>query len=176
MNTKALAFLSFSLGGLVGYFAAKKLLEDKYAQLSQEEIDSVKEAFRGSEKKDEKETPEQAAAEEERMEKAVVAFKKYSGYDETAETVRIVSPREFDEDRGHDTFTLTLYADDVLVDSDEHILSDDEVMDMLGGPEYRDHFGEYEKNSVLIVNDRLKADYEILRDSKKYADILKAAP
>lgn len=175
MNTKALVFLSFSLGGLVGYFAAKKLLEDKYAQLAQEEIDSVKEAFRGSELKEQKETPEQAEAAEERMERAVTAFKKYSGYDENTERIRIVNPQEFDEERGHDTFTFTLYADDVLVDSSGHILSDDEVMDMLGGPEYRDHFGEYEKNSVLVFNDRLKADYEILRDSKKYADILKSA-
>ena len=175
MNTKVLAFLSFSAGGLIGYLAAKKLLEDKYAQIAQEEIDSVKEAFCNIEPREQKDVSGETIVGEELVEKAVVAFKKYSGYDENAETVRIVSPQEFDEERGHDTFSLTYYADDVLVDSSGHILSDDEIIDMLGSLECLEHFGEYEKNSVLVVNDRLKADYEILRDGKMYADILKAA-
>ena len=45
MNTKLTVLLSFGLGGLVGYFVAAKLLEKKYSELAQEEIDNVKDYF-----------------------------------------------------------------------------------------------------------------------------------
>ena len=38
-------FAAFAAGAAAGFFAAKKFFEEKYAQLAQEEIDSVKEIF-----------------------------------------------------------------------------------------------------------------------------------
>lgn len=38
-------FVTFGAGSIVGYLVTKKLLEDKYAQLAQEEINSVKEVL-----------------------------------------------------------------------------------------------------------------------------------
>lgn len=45
MNKTFIALLAFVCGGGVGYLVAKKLLEEKYAQIAQEEIDSVKEHY-----------------------------------------------------------------------------------------------------------------------------------
>jgi len=46
MNKGLIAFLGFCGGGVAGFFAGKKLLEEHYNQVVQEEIDSVKKAFR----------------------------------------------------------------------------------------------------------------------------------
>lgn len=45
MNKVITAVAAFAIGATVGFFAAKKFFEEKYAQLAQEEIDSVKEIF-----------------------------------------------------------------------------------------------------------------------------------
>ena len=45
MNKTITAVAAFAIGATVGFFAAKKFFEEKYAQLAQEEIDSVKEIF-----------------------------------------------------------------------------------------------------------------------------------
>lgn len=45
MNKAITAVAAFAIGATVGFFAAKKFFEEKYAQLAQEEIDSVKEIF-----------------------------------------------------------------------------------------------------------------------------------
>lgn len=46
MNKGFVAFLGFCGGGVAGFFAGKALLEQHYNQVVQEEIDSVKKAFR----------------------------------------------------------------------------------------------------------------------------------
>ena len=37
--------------------------------------------------------------------------------------------------------------------------------------DFADHFGEYEDDSVFVRNNRLKCDYEILRDEGEYSDL-----
>jgi predicted DNA-binding protein (UPF0251 family) len=61
MNKGLIAFLGFCGGGVAGFFAGKKLLEEHYNQVVQEEIDSVKKAFRRQMKS--METAKPAAAE-----------------------------------------------------------------------------------------------------------------
>lgn len=46
MNKGIVAFIGFTAGGIAGFFAGKKLMEEHYNQMVQEEVDSVKEAFR----------------------------------------------------------------------------------------------------------------------------------
>ena len=38
------------------------------------------------------------------------------------------------------------------------------------------HFGEYEEDSVFVRNDLLQTDYEILRDPRKYSDVVGDSP
>lgn len=46
MNKGVFGFLTFAAGGAAGFFVANKLMKQKYEQLVQDEIDSVKAAFR----------------------------------------------------------------------------------------------------------------------------------
>ena len=46
MNKGIVGVLSFAVGGTIGFMTANKFLKDKYEQLVQDEIDSVKAAFR----------------------------------------------------------------------------------------------------------------------------------
>lgn len=46
MNKGVIGVIFFMAGGAAGFLAANKLMKDKYEQLVQDEIDSVKAAFR----------------------------------------------------------------------------------------------------------------------------------
>ena len=82
----------------------------------------------------------------------------------------VISPEEFDDNDEYNVISLTYYADGVLTDDmDEPI--DPEDIDDLVGKDFADHFGEYEDDSVFIRNDRLRCDYEILRDNRSFADV-----
>ena len=56
MNKLAVGILCFALGGATGFFIAKKLLEKKYIDIANEEIESVKESFRNEDQPEEEET------------------------------------------------------------------------------------------------------------------------
>lgn len=85
----------------------------------------------------------------------------------------VITPDEFGEFDDYDRISFTYYADHVLADE-----NDEEVEDIEGsvGVDSLSHFGEYEDDSVYVRNDRLKVDYEILLDRRKYSDILEDRP
>lgn len=79
----------------------------------------------------------------------------------------VIDPDEFGEFEDYDKICLTYYSDGILADDLDELVEDIEDvvgMDSLG------HFGEYEDDAVHVRNDRLKADYEILRDSRTYRE------
>jgi hypothetical protein len=80
----------------------------------------------------------------------------------------VIPPEEFGE-MDYDTVSLVYYADDTLCYdlSGEIIYERDEVI----GEESLKHFGEYEDDSVFVRNERLKTDYEILKDNRNYSDV-----
>lgn len=85
----------------------------------------------------------------------------------------IITPEEFGENEEYDTISLTLYSDGVLADDADKPIDDvDEVI----GKESLEHFGEYEDDSIFVRNDKLKCDYEVLIDERKYAQILEDKP
>ena len=81
--------------------------------------------------------------------------------------IRILSPGEFstiDEDE-YDIKTLTYYADGVLTDEYGEIVED---VDDTVGPDALDSFGEYEDDSVFVLNEQYGVAYEILLDESCY--------
>lgn len=80
----------------------------------------------------------------------------------------VIPPDEFDM-MDYDTSSLTYYSDGILVDECNNKIDD---IDDVIGLESLDHFGEYEDDSVFVRNDKLKIDYEILLDVRKYEDAL----
>ena len=67
------------------------------------------------------------------------------------------------------TLRRLLTGDNVLVDEDDQVVTD---ADDIVGTEYPDYFGEYD-DVVYVRNDRLKADYEISKDLRRYATIIR---
>lgn len=185
-------FAMFMAGITIGSAATWLYLKKHYEQIAQEEIDSVKAAF--SERKPEIVKSKSMANEDANKMKADQAKLKpdlinyaaklaeegYTNYATTsdknvkeekvnmAEKPYIISPEEFGDFDDYTKLSLTYYSDKVLADEDDEIIDD---IEETVGSDFDDHFGEYEDDSVFIRNDRLKCDYEILRDNRSYEDV-----
>ena len=85
----------------------------------------------------------------------------------------VITPDEFGEFDDYDKISLTYYADHILTDDNDEIMED---VEGAIGFESLNHFGEYDDDSVFVRNDRLKTDYEILRDERDYSDVIKSKP
>ena len=179
MNKTVKEIIFFGAGSAAGFLLARKLLTEKYMRIAQEEIDSVKAHFSFRNEKTEKEKP--------KPEKEQPAnYRQYTaelGYRDKDETLppasesrpRVISPDEFGDRDGYDQISLTYYADKTLTDDRDHAMDEEEIEDTVG-KENLTHFGEYEPDSVFVRNDRLKADYEILLDTRTYAEVLQEKP
>ena len=192
---KGFIFLAFVLGAAGGSFATYKLLKNKYEEIAQEEIDSVKEMYRNSQGEcmPNSEIEEQKEVAKKSMEKPdIMEYSKkikdcnYSDYSKTERNKpeegpeekdmsdpHVISPEEFGEDDTYDRINLTYYADGVLADE-----NDEEVENVDGtvGLDSLETFGTYEDDSVHVKNDRLRAYYEILRDERNYEDVMAGRP
>ena len=98
-------------------------------------------------------------------------LKKYTSEKGGAVTVAknpyVISPFDFGEIDEYNRISLTYYADGVLEDEDQEIVTD---VDDLIGVGSLNTFGEYEDDSVFVRNERLRTDFEILKDYRTYAE------
>ena len=189
--------LYFAFGVAVGAGASWYFWKEYHRKRSDEEIQSVKEAFapkKAEEEKNEKKEPqmtaEQIAYGKERQSKLqdYRALIRESGYqtrtspkdlleddpDEQAPgdgvtKPYVIKPEEFDTLDDYDAVCYTYYADGVLVDEDEDPLEIPEIA-MSIGLDFASHFGDYDEDSVHIRNDLRHIDYEIIRDLRRYRD------
>lgn len=182
--------LGFGIGSVATWFSVKK----KYEQIAQEEIDSIKEAFLKKGKKLGKEIDEahEKLKENEEIDYATIAniyarnqdnreFVDYAAISSNKpekEEIKmdkpyVISPDEFGEKDGYEKISLSYYNDQILADEDD--VAVDNVEETVGFDSLN-HFGEYEDDSVFVRNDRLKCDYEILIDQRKYSDVIANKP
>ena len=85
----------------------------------------------------------------------------------------VISPYDFGELDGYSQVELTYYADGTLEDEDYNIVTD---VDELIGSDSLLTFGEYEDDAVFVRNDRLRADFQILKDYRTYEDARRVGP
>lgn len=85
----------------------------------------------------------------------------------------IIRPEEYGELHAYETLSLNYYADGVLTDELDNPIED---VESLVPADFADHFGEYEDNAVHVRNDNLECDYEILRDLRKFTDVVGEYP
>lgn len=190
--------LCFVTGAAIGSVVTLKLIEKKYKDLADEEIESVIETFKNRKPritKDEvKETvekvinkwkdPKETVAdivtaerysienEEEIVEDDESNYTVNIDNDDTVITPYVITPEEFGEYNEYGTKTLTYYADNVLTDEIDNPITLDEMVTMIG-PDALDHFGEYEDDSVYIRDETNEMDYEILKSEKMFSEIPK---
>ena len=168
--------LIFTVGATIGSAVTWKVVKTKYEQIAQEEIDCVKQRF--SEKYSDiangnvqpKETDEQKY-------ENILKENGYSGGNdeepdrskevEDVEKPYVISPDEYGEIDEYEQVTLWYHSDGVLVDDDGNVV--DDVEEIVGEASLKT-FGEYEQDSVFVRNDRMKSDYEILRDKEAFYD------
>lgn len=190
--------LCFVSGAAIGSVVTWKLIEKKYKDLADEEIESVIETFKNRKPritKDEvKETVEKVINKWKEPKETVENIVTAEGYsieneeeidedDESNYTVNVdndievitpyvITPEQFGEYNEYGTKTLTYYADNVLTDEVDNPITSDEMVTMIG-PDALDHFGEYEDDSVYIRDETNEMDYEILKSEKMFSEIPK---
>ena len=188
--------LCFVAGAAIGSVVTWKLIEKKYKDLADEEIESVIETFKNRKpritKDNVKETVEKVInkyKEPKEIFEDIVTAERYSieneeeidEDDESNYTVDIdndievvtpyvITPEQFGEYNEYGTKTLTYYADNVLTDEIDNPITSEEMVTMIG-PDALDHFGEYEDDSVYIRDEINEMDYEILKSEKKFSEI-----
>lgn len=194
MNSKFTRFALFVIGAGIGSVTTWLLIKKKYEQLTQEEIDSVKEVFLNrkpiiddSESIDDIQEPQKKAKDKPDIIEYTKKLKEegYINYSnvvpenkkqeelETMDKPYIIPPEEFGAFDDYETISLMYYEDQVLTDDNDELV--DEIEDIVGFDSLT-RFGEYEDDSVFVRNDRLKCDYEILMDHRKYSDVIKKKP
>lgn len=196
MNKTMFGVLTFAAGAIIGSAVTWKLVQAKYEQIAQEEINSVKEyygqKFEAETTKTEEETEEFDETEEEyNPDKPLDLYtvKEYlekireNGYgagvnndpeEEGGVTMVdspcVIPPTEFGENDEYEQVTLYYHADDVLADDYGNPI---ECVMNLVGVDPATHFGEYEEDAVHVRNDHLKTYFEILRDERKSTEVKK---
>jgi hypothetical protein len=190
---KTINFMMLVLGVAVGSVVTWRYVEKKYEQIAQDEIDSVKEVFSKREAEFTENTEARIKADNAKEKPSVIEYaarlreQGYTNYsdmaDEKPEEVKeapmtvdkpyVIAPEEFGDLDDYETITLTYYADQILADDNDVIV--DDVEDVVGFDSLNS-FGEYEDDSVFVRNDRLKCDYEILLDQRKFSNVRKRKP
>lgn len=179
---KSAGLVLFVFGAVIGAAAAWKLTKTKYETIANDEIESVKRAYKKA-KEDSKDiiyAKDIAKAAKKYVD--IIGNENYVGNESKAVPAKdnddylrpyIITPEEFSENFEYDTVDITYFADGVLTDENNEPIED--VENTIGKDAVR-HFGEYEPDSVYVRNERLKCDYEILRDERSYADIKRSKP
>lgn len=185
---KTINFVMFVLGTAVGSIVTWRYVEKKY-----EQIDSVKKVFPKREAEFTDDANARTKADNAKEKPSVVEYAaklREQGYinysdmtDEKPEEVKeepmnvgepyVISPEEFGEFEDYEKISLTYYANQILADDNDKLV--DDVEDVVGFDSLNS-FGEYEDDSVFVRNDRLKCDYEILLDQRKFSDVIKRKP
>ena len=195
MNKLKVAVI-FASGVASGAFGAWYFLKEKYKRIAQEEIDSVKETFtvpKDAEPEKVEEEPKKAKLPEKpditeyAKRLSDYGYTKYSDNEEdeeykVAETIEeraemkpyVIAPEQFREFDDYDVVGIHYFADGAITDDELVILED---VEGTIGTDAVNHFGEYDDDSVYVRNERLKIDFEILRDQRSYCDdVLKSMP
>lgn len=180
-------------GAAIGSAVTWHLLKTKYEQLAQAEIEDMKEYYSRKgvrEPVEEDEDNKVSEATIENPDSKTPSVREYAeklqeqGYTNYSDMEKkreaddvkkpyVISPDEYGEKDDYETYSLTLYADNVLTDEQDMPIED---VDNTVGCESLTTFGEYEEDSVFVRNDRLKIDYEILRMEVEYSEVIKSIP
>ena len=171
MNNDIKTAIAFTLGATIGSVVTWLITKEKYKQIADEEINSVKELY----KKESQEIREDADKEVMNKYDEILDSNGYRNYskkeskeEEDLNKPYVIAPEEFEEN-DYDTVTLFYFEDDVVTDEQHNIIDN---IDELIGDDALNHFGEYEDDSVFVRNDVTKTDYEILKDGRNFSDIL----
>lgn len=197
--------LIFAAGATFGSLFTWKFLKTKYEQITQEEIESVKETWARMNDEPEVEI-DKVESKEDLDDSEQVSMDDYAAYTDYSALVGKYNralcdePEEEgggdvdDEDDvgfpyingpvvitpeefGDGNYGHSLYCLTYYADG---VLADDwwaeqSIEDTIG-EEALEHFGDYEEDVVHVRNEQNEADYEVTRDPRRYTDVIKLNP
>lgn len=186
--SKTNSFIAFIFGAAIGSAATFLCAKKYYERRNQEDIDSVEAmlAKRYSTKSESEE--EYVPTDEDIADNAdIIDENEYDTRDEYEDDIEdydciemngsdvpyVITPEEFDEYEEYDKVSLTYYSDMILTDDDDELVED---VESTVGFASLNHFGEYDDNCVFVRNDKLMCDFEILRDNRRYSDVINKRP
>lgn len=200
MDQKLFNVILFTAGAAVGSLVTWKVVKTKYERIAQEEINSVKEAWARMARENDEDDEWGDEDEEEYYDEWAedpdsclyhtygILCDQYNTTSDEAENDEegegddeapltpgpyVIKPEEFgDNSFDHACYCLSYYADGVLADDWDEELDIDELI----GRESLEHFGDYATDIVHVRNENRNADYEIVKDPRNYADVVKDDP
>ena len=191
-NNTLSKIIIFTAGAAVGSAVTWKLVSEKYNRMNQEDIQAVREFYMNKEKnsliEETEEDEESDEADGADTPKTPTRRELYSGLvdalgygdqippsenneeeDEDVSDPYVISPSEYGE-LDYETESLWYYeGDGVVTTYFGEVIEKDDIPDMIGS-DFAEHYGEYEEDSVHVRNDRLKIDFEILRDLDAFSE------
>ena len=191
MNRKLSNVLLFAAGVAVGSLVTWRYFKTKY-EVVEDEIEEKTEETEGETEDEDPEVSESKMSYKKPPLKEYVKMVEDNGYvpkthmEEVEEEIAngewndkdvyepfIIRPDEYGEIHAYETLSLNYYADGVLTDELDNPIED---VESLVPADFADHFGEYEDDVVHVRNDNLECDYEILRDLRKFTDVVGEYP
>lgn len=167
----------FIAGAGVGAVVTYKVVSNRYEQIIQQEVDSVKEAFSNRNEKTE-EIADEEETEEPTDKEVYDSIVKDTGYavetekkeDKKMDKPYVISPSEFG-DSDYAMLSFTYFLDGTVLNERDKIVSN--VTELIGD-DYANHFDEYEDDpdTVYVRNDKLGIDFEVLRDYREYSEVI----
>lgn len=164
--------------------------KNKYEDMVQEEVESLRNMNDEKSKKESMKVEEEKAKhvdistqkEKEEFDKQLDDVKKiidYNNYSQNPDDeedkeiggnklMTIIKPDEFADKIGYDTDSFYIFADNIITDENNEVIIN--VKETLGFTveEIRNQFGVYENDAVYIRNPKLNMDYEVLRELETY--------
>lgn len=198
----AIAFLA---GTAIGGAVAWRVASERYAKISEEDILSVKEAFRNREQKLKNEFEElkmsleekEHTVEEEKVPSTILSTNEHQDKGDINEYVRMVNRTKYahtsvPQKEDHSVEAPYVISPEEFGEmngytqisltyfEDDDILSDENGV-IIDDPEEivgdaLNHFGDYEEDSVFVRSDPKRCDYEILKDLRSYAEFRSTLP
>lgn len=170
------SFLMLLAGVGIGVGVSWVYHKNKYEQLVEEELESVREHSRKYTKEDydkanrKEDASRQPISKDEAIKNYNEVIKDNAYSHEPEKDIFIVTPDDFSTIPGYDADSLNYHTNDIISNDDEEEV---DVEDLLGmtALEIKDHFGQYEEDAVYIRNTLLHTDYEILRSLDDFEPI-----
>ena len=158
-------FAAFAAGAVLGMIVAWKYSVHGTEETYDEKFDDTN--------ADSDDISEESAEEEKSEVQRIVIDEGYTAEEAEPKDPYVISSDEFGFFEDFETITLTYYADDILADDQDRIIEDKES---IIGRDALSRLTNTDDETVYVRNEKLKVDYEICYDYKRFAEVMDEQP
>lgn len=178
MNKRFGNFVMFTAGAAIGSVVTWFIVKKRYAQIAQEEIDSVIETFNNCEQHVQEESTKEETVETTEENKDltnysdIISKEEYTpetkdDVDHTLGKPHVISPDDYGMFSDYKLVGLSYFTDGKLADGQGRILDIEKTI----GKDSLDKAGEYQDDVVHVRNTKMKTDFEVVLEDCEYSDV-----